>query len=466
MRLSSLKNVHFVGIGGIGMSGIADVLITMGFHVAGSDLRRSPTTAALEQRGARISIGHDAQNVKGADVVVYSSAVSSDNPEVVEARKMGVPVIPRAEMLAELMRIKSSVAVAGSHGKTTVTAMVAHCAHRAGLDPTVVIGGRLSTLGASSRLGKGDLLVAEADESDRSFLLLYPTLAVITNIDWDHVDAYPALEDLQEAFLSFANKVPFYGAVVACFDDPNLQALFPGFRRRLITYGLSPSADYRALPLQSDSGERFRVWSRGEELGEIWVPQVGRHVILNSLAALAVGDEMGIDFEELRDSLAAFPGADRRFQLKGEARGIRVVDDYGHHPTEVKATLEAARKIVGDGRLVVLFQPHRYSRLQALMEDFATSFHEADVLVVTDVYAANESPIEGVTGEALAEKTRLLGHRGVHSCPKLEDLPGYVVPLLREGDLVITLGAGNITQAGPKLLAALADSAGDKGEKP
>ncbi len=456
MKLSRMNKVHFVGIGGIGMSGIAEVLLTMGFTVSGSDVKESPVTEALQAHGARVALGHAAQNVHGVDVVVYSSAVTPRNPEVAEARRLGTPVIPRAEMLAELMRMKSAVAVAGSHGKTTVTAMVAHCAHHAGLDPTVVIGGRLSTLGASARLGKGDLVVAEADESDRSFLLLFPTLAVITNIDWEHVDCYPNLKEIQEAFLDFANRVPFYGATVACMDDPNLQPLLPRFRRRVVTYGVAASADYRAVPVSSGpAGEVFGVRVRGEERGEVRLSQVGRHMLLNATAAVAVGEELGIPFAALAGSLACFPGADRRFQARGEAAGVRVVDDYGHHPTEIRATLDTARKVVGAGRVVVLFQPHRYTRLAALLDDFARAFHGADLVVVTEIYAASEAPIPGVTGEALARQAAALGHRGVHFCPDVADLPAFAAPLLREGDLVITQGAGNITGVGDRLLALL-----------
>jgi len=458
MKLSRMNKVHFVGIGGIGMSGIAEVLITMGFTVSGSDVRESPVTETLRAHGAKVAVGHEAAHARGADVVVFSSAVTADNPEVVEARRLNIPVIPRGEMLAELMRMKSAVAVAGSHGKTTVTAMLAHCAHRAGLDPTVVIGGRLSTLGASARMGKSDLMVAEADESDRSFLLLFPTLAVITNIDWEHVDCYPDLRDLQEAFLVFANRVPFYGAIVACADDPSLRELLPRFRRRVLTYGLSGDADYRVESLSSGpEGERFALRVRGEARGEVRLPQVGRHVVLNAAAALAAGEEIGIPLESLRESLASFPGADRRFQRKGEAGGVTVVDDYGHHPTEVRATLQAARTVAGSGRIVVLFQPHRYTRLRALMGEFAHAFDGADTVVFTEVYAASEPPIAGVTGEVLADRTRARGHRDVHFCAEVKDLPAFIAPRLRPGDLVLTLGAGTITGVGERLLALLGE---------
>ncbi len=400
--------------------------------------------------------GTTGANVGDAQVLVYSSAVSPQNPEVLEARRLGIPVIPRAEMLAELMRMKSSVAVAGSHGKTTVTAMIAHIAHSAGLDPTVVIGGRLSTLDASARLGTSDLLVAEADESDRSFLLLYPTLAVITNIDWEHVDCYPDLADLKEAFLQFANKVPFFGACVVCSDDPSVRDILPRLTRRVVTYGILEGARFRAVPMPADGpGETFGLLVGGEDRGQIRVPQVGHHIVLNSLAALAVAEELGIAQEEARSHLGTFPGADRRFQLRGEAGGVRVVDDYGHHPTEISATFDTARRVLGGGRLVVLFQPHRYTRLAALMDNFARVLATADVVVVSDVYAASEAPLPGISGKVLAEKVSRFGGAESFHCARVEDMPAFIAPRLRPSDLVLTLGAGNITAMGPKLLDLL-----------
>ncbi len=456
MKLGKLNRVHFVGIGGIGMSGIAEVLLTQGFAVTGSDAKESAVVERLRSRGAKVVVGHDGANVGDAQVLVYSSAVSPRNPEVLEARRVGIPVIPRAEMLAELMRMKSSVAVAGSHGKTTVTAMIAHIAHSAGLDPTVVIGGRLSTLDASARLGTSDLLVAEADESDRSFLLLYPTLAVITNIDWEHVDCYPDLADLKEAFLQFANKVPFFGACVVCSDDTSVRDILPRLTRRVVTYGTMEGARFRAVPLPSDRpGEAFRLMVDGEDRGEFRVPQVGHHIVLNSLAALAVAEELGISPEEARSRLGTFPGADRRFQLRGEAGGVRVVDDYGHHPTEIAATFDTARHMIGHGRLVVLFQPHRYTRLAALMDNFARVLATADVVVVSDVYAASEAPLSGISGEVLVEKIAELRGAESHFCSRVEDMPAFIAPRLETGDLVLTLGAGNITAMGPRLLDLL-----------
>jgi UDP-N-acetylmuramate--alanine ligase len=456
VRLGKLNRVHFVGIGGIGMSGIADVLLTQGFTVTGSDAKESAVLDRLRSRGAKILAGHDCTRVGDAQVLVYSSAVPPHNPEIVEARRRGIPVIARAEMLAELMRMKSAVAVAGSHGKTTVTAMIAHVAHSAGLDPTVVIGGRLSSMDASARMGTSDLLVAEADESDRSFLLLYPALAVITNIDWEHVDCYPDLEDLKGAFLQFANRVPFFGACVVCGDDANIRDLLPRLTRRAVTYGMSDGVQFRAERHPPDGpGEAFRLLVGGADRGEVRIPQAGRHIVLNALAALAVAEEMGIPIGEAIRHLSTFPGADRRFQSRGEAEGVRVVDDYGHHPTEISATFDTARRAAGGGRLVVLFQPHRFTRIAALGEAFAAVLAQADLVVVSDIYAASESPIEGVTGEALANAVSRLGKAEAHFCARVEDMPDFIAPKLEPGDLVLTLGAGSITSAGPRLLDLL-----------
>jgi UDP-N-acetylmuramate--alanine ligase len=457
MRLSRLSRVHFVGIGGSGMSGIAEVLLNLGFQVTGSDLKENATTRALATKGARVAFGHRSENLAEAQVLVFSSAVAQENPEVLEARRRGIPVIPRGEMLAELMRLKTSVAVAGSHGKTTVTAMVAHLAHAAGLDPTVVIGGRLSTLGSSARLGRSDLLVAEADESDRSFLLLHPVLSVVTNIDWEHVDCYPTLDDLKAAFLEFANRVPFFGGCVVCGDDPNVRSILPHVRRRVITYGTDHPADFGAVSLQPPAGfgEAFDLYVGGRLMGELALRQVGHHIVLNALAAAAVAQELQIPFEAVREGLASFPGADRRFELKGERSGVRVVDDYGHHPTEIRAVLESARKVAGAGRVVVLFQPHRYTRVAALMDGFAEVLGQADLLRVSDIYAASETPIRGVSGKELVRRIRSLGHRDVRHCPRVEDMAEEILPALRQGDLVVTLGAGHITTVGERLLDLL-----------
>lgn len=457
MRLSRMSRFHFVGIGGSGMSGLAEVLVNLGFTVTGSDLKENDAIQRLARLGVPTALHHRPENVKDAQVVVFSSAVTAQNPEVEEARRRGLPVIPRGEMLAELMRLKTSVVVAGSHGKTTVTAMIAHLAHRAGLDPTVVIGGRLSTLGSSARLGRSDLLVAESDESDRSFLLLHPSLAVVTNVDWEHVDRYPTPEDLHGAFLEFMNRVPFYGALVACADDAGVRALLPSVRRRVVRYGVSTPADVSAelQPPPPGFGEAFVLSVGGRRRGLLRLRQVGRHIVLNALAAAAAAEEMEIPFEAVAEGLATFPGVDRRFEFKGEAARVRVVDDYGHHPTEIEAVLEAARKAAAGGRVVLLFQPHRFTRLRAFSGAFADVLSSADLLWITEVYAASEPPIPGVTGEALAGRIAQAGHREVRYCPRVEDLPEAVLPHLRPGDLVVTLGAGSITTVGERLLRLL-----------
>jgi len=459
MKLSSIRRVHFVGIGGIGMSGIAEVLLTSGFEVAGSDLGENDAVRRLTTLGVPISIGHDPSNVGDAQVLVYSSAVSEDNPEVVEARKKGIPVIPRAEMLSELMRLKDSVAVAGTHGKTTVTAMISHVAHEAGLDPTVIIGGRLSSLGSSARLGKGDLMVAEADESDRSLLLLNPDLAVITNVELDHVDCYSGLEDLKESFISFANRVPFYGSCVVNGDNESVREMIPLLRRRVVTFGMSPRVDYAAAFRGSGGqGEKFVLYLKGKLKGEIEIGLQGRHNVMNAMACLAVCGELSIPFETVRAGLRSFPGVDRRFEFKGEAGAITVYDDYGHHPTEVSATLKAARRLAAGRRLVLFFQPHRFSRLAAFMDAFAGCLGEADLVIVTQVYPAGEKPLAGINGETLVRKIAERGHENVHFCGLVKDLPAFAAPLLEEGDLVITMGAGTITNAAAELLRLLEEA--------
>ncbi len=446
--------MHFVGVGGSGMSGIAEVLLNLGYTVSGSDLKRSPVTERLERLGARIAEGHAAEHVGEAHVVVTSTAVRSDNPEVLEARRRGVPVIPRAEMLHELMRLKYGVAVAGSHGKTTTTSMVALVLDRGGLDPTVVLGGRLNVLGSGARLGRGDFMVAEADESDRSFLKLSPTLAVVTNIDREHLDAYRDLADIQDAFVGFVNKVPFYGAAVVCLDDGPLMDVLPRIERRVVTYGLTPQAhvsarDLRLLP----SGSSFTAVSPGGALGPIELHVPGAHNVQNALAAVAVGLDLGVPFERIQDALRAFSGVDRRFQERGEARGVLVIDDYGHHPTEIRVTLEALRGRAGERRTVVLFQPHRFTRTQALWDEFCRAFHQADVLLLCDIYAASEEPIEGVTAEALARAIAERGHRHVAWVGDLQAATDALEHEAREGDVVLTLGAGSVWTAGEELLA-------------
>ncbi|MBF5044414.1 UDP-N-acetylmuramate--L-alanine ligase [Aggregicoccus sp. 17bor-14] len=455
-------HVHFVGIGGIGMSGIAEVLLNLGYKVSGSDLKESDITRRLAKLGADVRLGHKAENLVQADVVVISSAVKKDNPEVMAARARKIPVIPRAEMLAELMRLKYAVAMAGSHGKTTTTSMVATVLAAAGLDPTAVVGGKVNVLGSNAKLGKSELMVVEADESDGSFLHLHPSIAVVTNIDPEHLDHYGNLDALKRAFVEFCNRVPFYGLNVLCLDHPNVQALLPHLEKRYVTYGSSHMADYRLEGVELDGySTRFRAWRRDEDLGEFRVRMVGAHNALNALAVIAVAEEMEVPLDTVRTALAEFGGVQRRFTVKGEARGITVVDDYGHHPTEVLATLAGARRAFGR-RVVVAFQPHRYTRTRDLLSEFATAFNDADVLFVSGVYAAGEEPIPGANGEALAEAVRAHGHRDVTYVEKRTDLPGALLPRLKDGDIVLTLGAGDITQVGPDLLGLLGHAAPER----
>ena len=451
--LRRIQHVHFVGIGGSGMSGIAEVLLNLGYTVSGSDLKRTAATDRLQSLGARVQEGHEAENVQGAHVVVVSAAIRRENPEVLEARRHGVPVIPRAEMLAELMRLKYGVAVAGSHGKTTTTSMVALVLDRGGLDPTVVVGGRLGVLGSGARLGKGDFLVAEADESDRSFLKLTPTLAVVTNIDREHLDTYRDLADLQEAFLGFVNRVPFYGGAVVCLDDPPVQDILPRIERRVVTYGLSHQASVSARDLEVQAaGSHYTATFDGRSLGEVTLAVPGAYNVANSLAAVAVGLDLDVPFEAIRSGLESFTGVDRRFQVRGEAQGVLVIDDYGHHPTEIRVTLEALRRRAGERRTVVLFQPHRFTRTQALWDEFCRAFHQADVLLLTDVYPASEEEIPGITAEALARAVSERGHRQASWVGDLRSAAERLCAEARAGDVVLTLGAGNVWTAGEELL--------------
>ncbi len=453
------KQIHFVGIGGIGMSGIAELLLNLGYRITGSDLNRSDITRHLESLGAVIHQGHAAQWVDGADVVVTSSAIPADNPEVAAAMAGHVPVIQRAEMLAELMRLKKyGIAVAGSHGKTSTTSMVAAVLAEAGMDPTVVVGGKVDSLGGNNaRLGEGEFLVAEADESDGSFLKLSPVIEVVTNIDREHLDYYRDLDHIKEMFLQFIDRLPFYGVAILCFDDANIAQLLPRIRRRILTYGLTEQADLQAVRVTSGSGgSRFTVRSGDGELGQIRLNRPGRHIIYNSLAAVAVGLELEIDFPVIARALEGFGGVQRRLQVRGEKDGVLVVDDYGHHPTEIRVTLEAIREGWPDRRLVVAFQPHRYTRTRALFDEFAIAFHRADVLVLTEIYAASEEPIEGVNSQALLEAIRQHGQRRVSLVPALEELPGELLAILRRGDLLLTLGAGNIVRVGDQILELLA----------
>ena len=446
LLFSKRTRVHFVGIGGVGMSGIAEVLLSLGYRVSGSDLQAGASVRRLAELGAIVFEGHDPAQVGSADVVVTSSAVPADNPEVVAARERQLPIIPRAEMLAELMRMKIAVAVAGSHGKTTTTSMTSVLLDHAGLDPTTVIGGRVATIGGGARVGKSEILVAEADESDRTFLRLLPVLAVVTGIDREHLDAYEGMDDLVDSFVRFINMTPFYGGAVVCLDCENVRSLLPRIRRRVITYGLSPDAEVSAERISiSEDGTRYELRIRGGLAGTVHLRQPGRTAVLNSLAAAAVGLEFGLGTPAIREGLEAFAGVERRFQRRGTVGGVRIVDDYAHHPTEIVETLDAARAAFS-ARTVAIFQPHRYSRVQALYEEFSRAFGAADIVVVTDIYPAGEAPIPGVDGEGLAAGIRSAGHPDARFIARLEDVASRLAPDLRSGDVVMTLGAGTITQ--------------------
>jgi UDP-N-acetylmuramate--alanine ligase len=471
--LGRTRRIHFVGIGGIGMSGIAELLANLGYEVSGSDAKESEITARLARLGVRVARGHAAAHVGHADVVVVSAAIDAGNPEVDEATRRGIPVIPRAEMLAELMRLRYGIAIAGAHGKTTTTSMVALVLERAGLDPTAVIGGRLSAFGSNARLGKGDYMVVEADESDRSFLKLTPSIAVMTNIDHEHMESYGSWDALQQAFVDFANKVPFYGAVVACVDDAAVRALVPRMTRRVIAYGFegSGAAVIGVSPSLEAFGSRCRVVQRlpgaaDVELGSLRLRVPGRHNLLNALAAVAVGLETGVPFARIAAGLDEFHGAERRFQLRGEARGVMVVDDYGHHPTEIAAVIDAARAGL-ERRVVVVFQPHRYTRTRDLLPEFGRALGKADEIVLTDIYAAGEAPIPGATAEAVEAEVRRSG-RPVRLVKALADIPAAVAAIARSNDLVITLGAGSIGTLPDRILEALGsgDVAPRSTEKP
>lgn len=447
-----IQKLHFVGIGGIGMSGIAELLLNLGYQVSGSDHKQSPLTDRLASLGGKIKIGHDAANINGAHVVVISSAVRPDNVEVVEAKKQHIPVIPRVEMLAELMRLKYGVAVAGAHGKTTATSMIATILVQGGLDPTAVIGGRLNAFGSNAKLGKGDFLVAEADESDGSFLKLSPAIAVVTNIDREHMDYYADLEEIRSAFVSFVNKVPFYGAAILCLDNPNVQAIIPRIERRTVTYGIHGPAELSASQIgYRDFGSTCRIQYKGNSLGTLCLQVPGEHGILNALAAIATGLELDIPFETIAAALESFQNADRRFQIKGRKNNILVVDDYGHHPTEIVATLKAAR-LACNRRIVAVFQPHRYTRIQALEADFAQAFHDADLVMITPIYAAGEKPIPGVTAEKLVDRIREWGHQDAFYAPDFVSAGRTLKERLEDGDLLLTLGAGDVWKVGEEFL--------------
>lgn len=454
------QHVHFVGIGGIGMSAIAEVLLTLGYQVSGSDAKLSPITERLSKLGATVQVGHRAENVAGAKAVVVTSALDPTNPEVAEARRLQIPVIPRGELLAELMRLKFGIAIAGSHGKTTTTSMVASILNTAGLDPTVVVGGRVAAMqGSNARVGKSSLLVVESDESDGSFLKLAPILAVVTNIDREHLDHYASLEEIQTAFTDFVNKVPFYGAAVLCMEDANIQKIFPNIKRRTITYGRSAQVDLEILDIElGPGGSDFALRRHGVDLGKFHLSVPGLHNVLNATAAVGIGLELDVTVPQLREGLAAFSGVDRRFSVRGVEKGVTVVDDYGHHPTEVKATLAAAR--LGPYKKIhVLFQPHRFSRTKFLMDDFAGAFHQADSLYLLDIYAASEAAIEGVNAKALVEKIRSFGHRGANYVATMDEGVAAITAAAGPGDLIITLGAGSVSQAGEKILEKLRGAA-------
>ena len=471
---AKIQRIHFVGIGGIGMSGIAEVLLNLGYKISGSDLKNSAVTQRLAALGATTFEGHAAANIAGADVVVTSSAIQVDNPEVAEARRSHVPVIQRAEMLAELMRLKYGIAIAGMHGKTTTTSMVAAVLAAGGLDPTVVVGGRVDAMGSNARLGKSQYLVAEADESDRSFLKLSPILSVVTNIDREHMDCYRDMRNVRRTFLEFMERVPFYGLVVGCHDDLALRRLLPRVHRRVTTYGTSRGSDFLirmgsgirssgtgssrmgSPPTAAEHGPliRFQVTYKEKDLGEFTLHVPGTHNVLNATAAVAVGTALAVPVEQIRSALDAFRGVDRRFQLKGKAAGVSVIDDYGHHPTEIRATLAAARQC-GFRRVHVIFQPHRFTRTRDLMDEFTAAFADADTLCLLDIYPASEKPIEGITAEALASRIAGAGNGSVDYAPSFSDAVATVAALAQPGDMVLTLGAGSVSQLGAMILEKL-----------
>jgi len=454
-RRGKIQRIHFVGIGGIGMSGIAEVLLNLGYHISGSDTRETDVTRRLKSLGCEISYGHRRENLKEADVVVISSAIRQGNPEVEAAEERLIPVIPRAEMLAELMRMKIGIAIAGTHGKTTTTSLISTVLAAGGLDPTVVIGGRLNSIGSNARLGQGEYLVAEADESDGSFLKLMPTIAVVTNIDPEHLDYYKGIDEIKETFLSFLNKIPFFGLAVLCLDHPNIQSLLPRLKKRFTTYGLTTQADFQAKEIVFEGlSTSFDVIHRRREIGRLSLRMPGLHNVYNALATLATAFELNISFQIVQETLRDFSGIQRRFQIKGEKKGVLVVDDYGHHPVEIMATLKAARAGWAK-RIIAVFQPHRYTRTQALFKDFLTAFYDADILILTDIYPAGEDRIEGVESKALFEGLREYGHKDVTYLSDKREIVEHLLRVISPGDLVITLGAGDIWQVSEELVNRL-----------
>lgn len=458
-NFADLERVHFVGVGGAGMSGIAEVLLDYDLEVSGSDQAASETTTRLEAAGVRFSEGHDAEHVEGADLVVVSSAVPAANPEVEAAKRLGIPVVRRAEMLGELMRLKYGIAIAGTHGKTTTTSLAGLLLTEGDLDPTVIVGGRLRVTGTGARLGRSDYMVVEADEFDRSFLRLSPIIAVLTNIDLEHLDTYRDLDDLKRAFVEFARRVPFFGEVLLCLDDPNLQAILPDLAdRRVVTYGLTPQAEIVAADVEADAGgSQFSVrHTKHGDLGEVHLPMPGRHNVQNALAAIAVGLALGVEFENMAASLAGFRGVHRRFERLGEWQGAAVIDDYAHHPTEVAATLRASREVFPEGRLHAVFQPHLYSRTKYFASDFGRALLAADDVIVTEIYGSREEPLQGVTGELVVRAARESGHRSVRFCADWKDVPPLLDGLVGPGDAVLTLGAGDIYRLGRLLVEGAA----------
>ena len=453
-QFGKAKQIHFIGIGGIGMSGIAELLINLGYEVSGSDLKETAVTGRLTELGCAVYKGHSAEQVEGADVVVYSSVVEKTNPEVIEAKARFIPVIPRAEMLAELMRLKYGVAIAGAHGKTTTTSMVASILTGGGMDPTVVIGGRLDIWGGSNaKLGQGEILVAEADESDGSFLALSPTIAIVTNIDNEHLDHYGNMDAVRKTFIDFINKVPFYGVSVLCLDNEEIQGIIPYLKKRYITYGMSSQADLRGKDLiKEQAGTSFEITLHGNSLGRVSVGMPGEHNVLNALASTAVGLELDLRMEVIRKGLKALGGLARRFQMKGEREGVLFLDDYGHHPTEIAATLKTVKECWPERRLLVAFQPHRFTRTKTLFDRFEISFNDADVLLVAPIFSAGEQPIENVTSESLVQGIRNHGHKEALSFSGEDEMIQAILKMIRPGDLLLTLGAGNIYQVGVRII--------------
>ena len=456
-----VRHIHLVGIGGIGMSGIAELLLNLGYQISGSDIKSTEVTKHLSELGGRVFFGHEPQNIEGADVVVFSSAIRDDNSEIVEARERSIPVIPRAEMLAELMRLKYGIAVAGAHGKTTTTSMIGSILTKGGLDPTIVIGGRLNIWGGSNaRLGNSDFLIAEADESDGSFLALSPSMAVVTNIDYEHIDFYRSMDNLRNTFVNFVNKIPFYGRAFVCLDDKEIQGVIPRLTKSFLTYGLNPQADIRATGISKRGlNTRFVTTYKENVVGEVAIGMPGDHNVLNALAAIGVGLELDIDFKDMKEGLKDLGGLGRRFEIKAEKNGVLVVDDYGHHPTEIQATLRTLKECWPERRSVVVFQPHRYTRTRDSFDKFVLSFNHADLLIVAPIYAAGERPLSGVDSRFLYEGIRDHGHRAVTLCSSKEEIVSFLLDEIRCGDVVLTLGAGDIHLVGAELLQRI-DSQG------